>query len=101
MSAVGEHLTTKYYVDNAVSYHVHEPSLLRLDTDEKLKLKEQDSIVLFSVITPPGTKIELPTKSYVDSLHEIKRNRRDSSTVFNDQDYKIDIYNLTKLQFHC
>ena len=28
---------------------------------------------------------ELPTNSYVDSLLEIKRNRRDLSSVFNDQ----------------
>ena len=62
------------YVDNALSDGVNEQSLLRLDPDEKLK---QDSINLNSTLTSPKTIIELPTKSYVDSLHESSRNRRD------------------------
>ena len=40
-------------------------SLLRLDTREKFKLYEQDSIVLNSSLTLPKTIIKLPTKSYV------------------------------------
>ena len=36
MPAVGEHLTAKFYVDNAISNRVNEQSLLRLDIDEKL-----------------------------------------------------------------
>ena len=106
----GEHLTPKLYVDNAI----HESSLLRLHRDEKLKLDEQDSILLDSILIPPNTIIELPTKSYVDSLHgENERSRRDlgldfydeSSTLvrFNQtlQNYLkvsvgIDTYNLTK-----
>ena len=31
MPAVGEHLTTKYFVDNAICYSVDKSSLLRLD----------------------------------------------------------------------
>ena len=38
MPAVGEHLTAKYYVDNAISNSVDESSLLRLDANEKLEL---------------------------------------------------------------
>ena len=57
MPAVREHLTPKYYVDQAID----EPSLLRLDPDEKLK---QDSIILNS--TSLKTKTELPTINYVD-----------------------------------
>ena len=49
MPAVGERLTAKYYVDQAIFYGVDESSLLRLDPDEKLKLDEQDSIVLNSI----------------------------------------------------
>ena len=64
MPAVGEHLTAKYYVDNAISNAIDESSLLRLDPDEKLK---QDSVVLNSTLTSPKTIIELPTKNYVDS----------------------------------
>ena len=41
-------------------------SLLRLDPKAKLKLDEQDSIVLNSTLTIPKTIIEVPTKSYVD-----------------------------------
>ena len=44
--------------------------MIRLDADEKLKLDEQNSIVLNSSSTLPKTVIELPTKSYVDSLYE-------------------------------
>ena len=55
MPAVREHLTPNLYVDQAISYLVHESSLLRLDPDEKLKLDEQESIVLNSVIASPET----------------------------------------------
>ena len=41
--------------------------------------------------------IELPTKSYVDSLNESSRNRRDISSVLNDQDNEIDKKKLTSL----
>ena len=85
MSAVGGHLRANYYVDNAVFYSVDQSSLLRLDPDEKLKLDEQDSIILISFLTSPRTIRELPTKSYVDSLHESSRNKRDLSSMFNEQ----------------
>ena len=71
--------------------------MLRLDPDEKLKLDEQDSIILNSTLTSPKTIIELPTKSYVDSLHESYRNRRDSSSVFNDRNNEFDNNKLTNL----
>ena len=90
MPANREHLTPKYYVDQAISYHVNEPSLLRLDPYEKLNLDEQHSIVPNSTLTSPKTVLELPTKSFVDSLHENSRNRRDLSSVFIDQDNEFD-----------
>ena len=96
MPAVRE-LHQNIIVDQAISYHVHESSLLRLDPDKKLKLDEQDSIVLTSVIASLETKIELPTKSYVESLHEINRNRRDLLSVFIDQDNELDNHRLTNL----
>ena len=95
--AIPEHLTAKIYVDNAISSIVDESSLLRLDPEEKLNLDEQDSICLNSTLTSPQTIIEIPTKSYVDSLHEINRNRRDLSSVFNDQDNEFDDNKLTNL----
>ena len=71
--------------------------MLRLDPDEKLKLDEQDSKILNSNLTSPKAIIELPKKSYVDSLHESSRNRRDLSSVFNDQDNEFDNKKLTNL----
>ena len=62
LPAVREHLTPKFYVDEAISHSVDESSLLRLDPDEKLKLDEQDSIILNSNLTLPKTKTEIPTK---------------------------------------
>ena len=95
--AIPEHLTAKIYVVQAISYSVDESSLLRLDSDEKIKLDEQGSIVLNSTLTSPKTIIELPTKSHVDSLHEINRNKLDLSSVFNDPDKEVDNNKLTNL----
>ena len=39
---IEEHLTPKYYVDNAISDGVDESLSLRLDLDEKLKLDEKN-----------------------------------------------------------
>ena len=64
--------------------------LLKLDSDEKLKLDEQDSINLNSTFIAPKALMEIPTKSYVISLHEDSRNIRDLSLVFNDHDKEID-----------
>ena len=70
---------------------------MRLYPDEKLNLVEQDSIILNSTLTPPKTIIELPTKSYVNSLYESSRNRRDLSSALNDQDNDFDNNKLTNL----
>ena len=71
--------------------------MLGLYLNEKLKLDEQGPIVPNSALTSTKTVIELPTKSYVDSLPEINRNRRDLSSVFNDQDNEFDNNKLTIL----
>ena len=71
--------------------------MLRLDPDEKINLCEQDSILLSSTLTLPKTVIELPTRNYVDSLHESSRNRRDLSSVSNDQDNEFDNTKLINL----
>ena len=87
-----EHLTPKLYVDNAI----HESSLLRLHRDEQLKLDEQDSILLDSISIPPNTIIEIPTKSYVDSLHrENERSRRDLGLDFYDESNTLVRFNKT------
>ena len=99
MPAVREQLTPNYYVDQVFSYWLDEISLLRLDPDVQLKLHEQDSKNLNSTLTSSKTIIEVLTKSYVDSLLGISRNRRDLSSVSNDKDNKFDNKKLTNLDF--
>ena len=94
---IDSHLTAKLYVDIAIFDGVNELSLLGLHPDEKLNLGEQDSIFLNSSLTLPNTLIELPTESYVNSSHETSRNRRDLSSVFNDQDNEFDNNKLINL----
>ena len=71
--------------------------MLRIDPDEKINLDKQNSIFPNSTLTSPMTIIELFTKSYVDSSHEINRTRRGSSSVFNEQDNEFDSKKLTNL----
>ena len=71
--------------------------MLRLYPDEKSKLDEQDFGNLNSTLSSPKTILELPTKSYVDTLHESSRNIRDLSSVFDDQDNGFDNKKLTNL----
>ena len=94
---IDSHLTAKLNVDNAIFDGVNEHSLLRLHPDEKLNLDEQDSILLNSTLTLPNMLIELPTKSYVDSLHESSRSRRNLSSVFSDQNNEFDNDKVTNL----
>ena len=76
---------------------MYESTLFRLNHDEKLKLVEQDSEVLNSSLPSPTTIKELPTKPYVDSLHEINRNTRDLSLGFNDHGNDFDNNKITIL----
>ena len=70
--------------------------MLRLHRDEKLNLDEQDSILLDSILIPPNTIIEIPTKSYVDSLHEgNERSRRDLGLDFYDESNTLVRFNQT------
>ena len=71
--------------------------MLGLDPNEKLKLEEQDSIILNSALTSLKSMRKLHTKSYVDSLHGSSRIRRDLASVFNDQDNEFDFNKLTDL----
>ena len=48
---IDSHLTPKLYVDNAISHWLDELSFLRLDTDEKINLNEQQSIILNYALT--------------------------------------------------
>ena len=66
-------------------------------SEREINLDEQDSIFHNSTLTSPNTIREIPKKSYVDSLHENCRNRRDLSSVSNDHDISFDNHNLTTL----
>ena len=65
-----EHLTAKCFVDKVIINSVDEPSLVRLDPEEKLKKEKQNSTMLISILTSPKTIIQTPTKAHVDSLSE-------------------------------
>ena len=89
---IDSHLTAKLYVDKSID----ESSLLRLDPDEKLDKDNQDSIVLNSTLTSTKTIIEIPTKSYIDSLHEEnERSRRDLGIDFYDESSDLVKNNIT------
>ena len=55
-----------------------------------MKLHEQNSIFVKSILTSPKTKLKIPSQTYVDSSHENSRSGRDLSSVFNDQDNEFD-----------
>ena len=91
-----EQLTPKFYVDNFVLDCVDEGSLLRLDPKGKIHYGKLDSIFPNSSITSPRTIIELPTKSYLDSLHgEKERSRRDLGLDFYDESSTLVRFNQT------
>ena len=69
-----------------------------LDPDEKLNLDDRGSILTNSTLSSPKTIIEFSTKSFVDSLHENSRNKRDLSSVFNDRGKIFDNNKLTNLE---
>ena len=93
-------LTPKFYVDHFVLDYVDEGSLLRLDPKGKIHHGKLDSIFLNSSITSPRTIIELPTKSYVDSLHgENERSRRDLGLDFYDESSALVRFNQTQQNY--
>ena len=102
-----EHLTSKTFVDRAISEGVDDSSLLRLDPVGKLNLDEQDSFFHNSTLTSPKMIIELPSKSYTDSSHEENEgNRKDlgidfydesNELVKNDQDIDFNDNKLTNI----
>ena len=97
--AVNEHFAAEYYVDRAIFNSVHESSMLKKDPNEELKPDKQDSKILISFLTSPKTIIEIPVKACVHSLSGNNRNRRDITTVFDDQDNDFDNIKLTILPF--
>ena len=93
---LNEQLTPKFYVDNFVLDNVREESLLRVDPKSDIHFGKLDSIFVNTPITSPRTIIELPTRSYVDSLHEgNERSRRDLGLDFYDESSTLVRFNQT------
>ena len=81
LQQIDAHLTAKLYVDNAI-----DETSLRLDPNEILDLDNQDSIILNFTSTSPKKIIEIPTKAFIDILHEEnERSRRDLGIDFYDE----------------
>ena len=70
-----------------------ESSLLRLDPNEKIKLDEQDSIVLNSSLTLPKTIIKIPSKLYVDNKFN------DHSLITNNAHVDFNDKNIDNVRF--
>ena len=62
-----------------------------------MKMKTSSNISQIIVNSEPNDDIHAATKSYVDCLSENDRNKRDLSTVFNDQDNEVINTKLTDL----
>ena len=83
-----EQLTPKIYVDQAISEGVDDSSLLGLNPDEKLKLNDQNSIILNSTLTLPKTILEVPNKSYVDKkINDPSIIENSSHVDFNEKNF--------------
>ena len=72
--------------------------MLGLDRNQKLKLVEQDDVILNSTLTSPVMILEIPSAAYFDSISETKRIRQEMSTLFNDQDNDFDKNNSTNVK---
>ena len=97
-------LSTKNYVDNKFNDH----SIIKNTDHVDFKDKNLDIVSSNKVNRIPTREEHLTPKLYVDNsiydiiscvhkLHEINRNRRDLSSVFNDQDNEFDNNKLTNL----
>ena len=89
----GDQVTSKSYVDNAIRNSVEEPTLLRLDPDEKSNLDGQKSKIPNSTLTTPKTIIEVPTKNYVDNKFN------DPSVKKNNAHIDLNDRNITNARF--
>ena len=97
-------LPTKYYVDNKFN----DPSIMKKTDHVDFNDKTLNNVGWVKVIKMPAVVEHLTSKlyvdnvikdivSYIDNLHQINTNRRDLSSVFNDQDNEFDKNKLTNL----
>ena len=104
MPQFNSHLTAKLYVDKKFN----DPSIFKNRDHVDFNDKNLDNVEWTKVKKMPKIEEHLTPKlyvdrfihdirSYVDGLHEIIRNRRGLSSVFNDQDNEFDNNKLTIL----
>ena len=97
-------MPTKNYVENKFN----DPSIIKNTDHVDFNDKNLDNVGWVKVRNRPEIEEHLAPKlyvqnaihdiiSYVDNLHEINGNRRDLSSVFNDQDSEFDNNKLTNL----
>ena len=97
-------LPTKNYVNNKFN----DPSIIKNTDHADFNNNYLDNVRMITVTELPEWPNELTPKIYVDNalsellsyvneLHEINRNKRDLSSVFNDQDNEFDNNKLTNL----
>ena len=89
--AVGGHLTPIIYVDQSVD----EDILERIKKNNDFQNNCPSKVSHFSLNSEPTDDNHAATKSYVDSLSENNRNRRDLSTVIKDRFNEFDMITLT------
>ena len=97
-------IPTKSYVDNKFN----DPSIIKNTDHADFNNNYLDKVRMITVTELPEWPNDLTPKIYVDralsellsyvtELHEINRNKRDLSSVFNDQDNEFDNNKLTNL----
>ena len=90
-------LPTKNYVDNKFN----DPSIIKNTDHVDFNNKDLDNVGWIKVNKYPFLEEHLTPKVYVDNaIFEINRNRRDLSTVSNDQDIDFDNNKINKLRFY-
>ena len=83
MPAIEEHLTAKYYVDQAISNSVSETKFVRRSQDKDFSDFSWNNINSNTLSTQAIHNNQVITKSYVDQFHqENERSRKDSGEDF-------------------
>ena len=92
-SAIGEHATPKYFVDQSFN----KPTLVRNNETTDSKNNSLGNISKITIILEPTDDNRATTKSYVDSVSRSNRIRRNSFMVMNDQGNDFNDNNLSNI----
>ena len=91
--AIVDDANARYYIDQSID----KPTFVRNDKNNDFNNHSSTNISQITLNSEPTDDNHAATKSYVDSLSGNDRNRRDMSTVSNDQDNEFDNIRLTNL----